>query len=80
MFSFWHLDQLQGSSLETYYIIGKVSSKAVIEAKMSQSKSLLTWLSVLLDDIRLEVRLWAMQMALWLLQVRRALTWSNQRS
>lgn len=71
---------LQGSSLETFYIIGKVSSKAVIEAKMSQSKSLLTWLSVILDGILLEGRLWGMQVALWLLQLRKALSWSNQGS
>ncbi|KAK7281154.1 hypothetical protein RIF29_08885 [Crotalaria pallida] len=68
----------QGSSLETFLIIGKVSSKAVIDAKMSQSKSLLTWFSVELDKIFLEVRLWGMQIALWLLQLRKALTWSNQ--
>ncbi|KAK4277837.1 hypothetical protein QN277_015771 [Acacia crassicarpa] len=71
---------LQGSSMETFYIIGKVSSKAVIEAKMSQSKSLGAWLRVILEDMILEVRLWGMQMALWLLQVRKALSWSNQAS
>ncbi|KAL9332607.1 hypothetical protein ACSQ67_002217 [Phaseolus vulgaris] len=68
----------QGSSLETFFIIGKVSSEAVIEAKMLQSKSLLTWLNVKLDKILLEVRLWGMQMALWVLQLRKALSWSNQ--
>ncbi|KAK7379366.1 hypothetical protein VNO80_04824 [Phaseolus coccineus] len=69
---------LQGSSLETFFIIGKVSSEAVIEAKMLQSKSILTWLNVKLDKILLEVRLWGMQMALWVLQLRKALSWSNQ--
>ncbi|XP_014495151.1 putative ABC1 protein At2g40090 isoform X1 [Vigna radiata var. radiata] len=69
---------LQGSSLETFFIIGKVSSEAVIEAKMLKSKSLLTWLNVKLDKILLEVRLWGMQVALWLLQLRKALSWSNQ--
>ncbi|KAL2333357.1 hypothetical protein Fmac_014570 [Flemingia macrophylla] len=69
---------LQGSSLETFFIIGKVSSEAVIEAKLLQSKSLLTWLNVKLDKILLEVRLWGMQVALWLLQLRKALPWSNQ--
>ncbi|XP_061376625.1 putative ABC1 protein At2g40090 [Gastrolobium bilobum] len=68
-----------GSSLETFYIIGKVSSEAFIDSKMSQSKSLLTWFSVKLDKILLEVRLWGMQMALWLLQLRKALAWSKQR-
>ncbi|KAG4975233.1 hypothetical protein JHK87_032054 [Glycine soja] len=69
---------LQGSSLETFFVIGKVSSEAVIEAKMLQSKSLLTWLNVKLDKILLEVRLWGMQVALWLLQLRKSLSWSNQ--
>lgn len=72
--------QLQGSSLETFFIIGKVSSEAVIEAKMSQSKSLVTWFNIKLDKILLELRLWGMQMALWLLQVRKVLSWSNQTS
>ncbi|RDX60785.1 putative ABC1 protein, partial [Mucuna pruriens] len=69
---------IQGSSLETFFIIGKVSSEAVIEAKMLQSKSLLTWLNVKLDKIFLEVRFWGMQAALWLLQLRKTLSWSNQ--
>ncbi|KAK7387453.1 hypothetical protein VNO78_28271 [Psophocarpus tetragonolobus] len=69
---------LQGSSLETFFIIGRVSSEAVIEAKMLQSKSFLTWLNVKLDKILLEVRLWGMQVALWLLQLRKSLSWSNQ--
>ncbi|KAL3581650.1 hypothetical protein D5086_015982 [Populus alba] len=33
---------LQGSSVETFFIIGKVSSKAVVEAKKLQRKSLLS--------------------------------------
>ncbi|KAL2567796.1 hypothetical protein AAZV13_18G025900 [Glycine max] len=69
---------LQGSSLETFFVIGKVSSEAVIEAKMLQSKSLLTWLNIKLDKILLEVRLWGMQVALWLLQLRKSLSWYNQ--
>ncbi|XP_004500484.1 putative ABC1 protein At2g40090 [Cicer arietinum] len=71
---------LQGSSLETFLIIGKVSSEAVIEAKMSQSKSLLTWFNVKLDKILLEIRLWGMQTALWLLQLRKVLSWSHKAS
>ncbi|KAG4920235.1 hypothetical protein JHK86_049048 [Glycine max] len=67
-----------GSSLETFFVIGKVSSEAVIEAKMLQSKSLLTWLNIKLDKILLEVRLWGMQVALWLLQLRKSLSWYNQ--
>ncbi|PNY13043.1 ABC2, partial [Trifolium pratense] len=68
---------IQGSSLETFFIIGKVSSEAVIEAKLSQSKSVVTWFNIKLDKILLEMRLWAMQTALWLLRLRKALAWSH---
>ncbi|XVF40738.1 hypothetical protein PTKIN_Ptkin01aG0139000 [Pterospermum kingtungense] len=67
---------LQGSSLETFLIIGKVSSEAVVEAKMMQKKSLLSWLNILVEEFFVEARLLAMRMALWLLQVRKALTWT----
>lgn len=66
--------QLQGSSVETFFIIGKVSSEAVVEAKKLQRNSLLSRLDVLLEEILLEVRLLGMQIALWLLHLRRALT------
>eukprot|EP00257_Ricinus_communis_P023520 XP_015583524.1 putative ABC1 protein At2g40090 [Ricinus communis] len=68
---------LQGYSLETFFIIGKVSSEAVIEAKKLQRKSFLSRLDIWLEEILLEARLLAMQIALWLLQVRRALTGSS---
>lgn len=66
---------LQGSSLETFMIIGKVASEAVAEAKMSQRRSFLCWINIWLEGILLEARLFGMQIALWLLQVRKALTW-----
>ncbi|KAJ4822898.1 hypothetical protein Tsubulata_035437 [Turnera subulata] len=65
---------LQGSSLETFFIVGKVSSKAVIEAKKLQNKSFLTRFSLWLEDILLDVRLLGMQIALCVLQLRRSLT------
>ncbi|KAJ7959656.1 Protein kinase [Quillaja saponaria] len=68
-------DLLQGSSLESFLIIGKVSSEAIIEAKMLQRKSFLCWLYVWLDEVLLEARLLGMQIALWLLQLKKALTW-----
>lgn len=68
------------TSLKTSCIIGKVSSEAVINAKRSQSKSVLTWFSIKWDKILLEIQLWKMQMFLWLLQVRKALPWSHQAS
>ncbi|PON86614.1 Protein kinase [Trema orientale] len=66
---------LQESSLETFLIIGKISSEAVIEAKLLRSKSLLVRLTVWLDEILLEARLLGMQVALWLLRLKKALCW-----
>ncbi|GAV85603.1 ABC1 domain-containing protein [Cephalotus follicularis] len=63
-----------GSSLETFLIIGRVSSEAVLDAKLLQKKSLLRWLSVWLEGLLLEARLFGMQVGLWLLQLRKALT------
>lgn len=64
---------LQGSSAESFVIIGRVSSKAVIEAKFLQSKSLLRRLSVWLEEILLEARLFSIEIFLWILQIRKAL-------
>ncbi|XP_030491249.2 putative ABC1 protein At2g40090 isoform X1 [Cannabis sativa] len=66
---------LQESSLETFLIIGRISSEAVIEAKLLESKSLLVRLNVWIDEILLDARLFGMQVALWLLQLKRALCW-----
>ncbi|GMJ14466.1 ABC2 homolog 9 [Hibiscus trionum] len=65
---------LQGSSLETFFIIGKVSSEAVVEAKMTQMKSLFSRINIWFEEFLFEARLLALQIALWLLQVRKALT------
>ncbi|XP_039159587.1 putative ABC1 protein At2g40090 [Eucalyptus grandis] len=64
-----------GSSLETFLIIGKISSKAVLEAKKYETRSLVRRLSVWLEEISVEARLLAMQLALWLLHLRKALPW-----
>ncbi|XP_010253873.1 PREDICTED: putative ABC1 protein At2g40090 [Nelumbo nucifera] len=66
---------LQGSSLETFLIIGRVSSDAVTEAKLLQKKSFLSGLCIWLEEVLVEARLLTMQIALWLLQLRKALTW-----
>ncbi|OWM87429.1 putative ABC1 protein At2g40090 isoform X2 [Punica granatum] len=65
---------LQGSSLETFVIIGKISSEAVLEAKMMQRRSLLCLLSIWVEEALLEARLLGMKVALWLLQLRKALS------
>ncbi|XP_071929926.1 putative ABC1 protein At2g40090 isoform X2 [Coffea arabica] len=65
---------MQGSSLESFLIIGRVSSEAVIESKLWQKRSILSRIDVWLERILLEARLFGMHVALWLLLLRRALT------
>lgn len=65
---------MQGSSLETFLIIGRVSSEVVFEAKLLQNRSLVTFLITWLEELLLEARLFSMQIALWLLQVRKAVS------
>ncbi|TYG65742.1 hypothetical protein ES288_D06G211300v1 [Gossypium darwinii] len=65
---------LHGSSLETFLIIGRVSSEAVVEAKMTQMKSLFSWIDIWFEEFLFEARLLALQIAFWLLRVRNALT------
>ncbi|RWR88123.1 putative ATATH9 [Cinnamomum micranthum f. kanehirae] len=64
---------LQGSSLDTFLIVGRVSSEAIVEMKMSQKKSVLSALCIWLEEILLEARFLGMQIALWLLELRKAL-------
>ncbi|KAA3478265.1 ABC1 domain-containing protein [Gossypium australe] len=73
-FSYASLWRLQGSSLETFLIIGRVSSKAVVEAKMTQMKSLFSRIDIWFEEFLFEARLLALQIAFWLLRVRNALT------
>lgn len=68
------LGQMQGSSLESFLIVGRVSSEAVIESMLWQKRSILSRIDVWLEKIFLEARLFGMHVALWLLQLRRALT------
>ncbi|KAG9160200.1 hypothetical protein Leryth_021075 [Lithospermum erythrorhizon] len=65
---------LQGSSLESFFIVGSVSSKAVTEANFSQQLSLLSWLNSWLEKISVDARLLAMQVALWVLHLQKSLT------
>ncbi|KAL5801088.1 hypothetical protein ACOSQ3_032720 [Xanthoceras sorbifolium] len=68
---------VQGYSPEMFLIIGEVSSKAVIEAKLLQNKSFLRRISVWLEELCLEARLFSIHIFLWLLQLRKALSWSS---
>ncbi|CAM8913585.1 hypothetical protein QQ045_031157 [Rhodiola kirilowii] len=63
----------QGSSLESFLIIGRVSSEAVIEAKRLQARSIFGRMNVWFEEKLLEFRLWVMQLALLLIQYRKAL-------
>ncbi|KAG8390107.1 hypothetical protein BUALT_Bualt01G0049200 [Buddleja alternifolia] len=65
---------MEGSSLETFFIVGKVSSEAVIESKLLQSRSILSRVHVWFEELLLEARLFGMQIALWLLKLQKALT------
>ncbi|XP_022891582.1 putative ABC1 protein At2g40090 isoform X1 [Olea europaea var. sylvestris] len=65
---------MQGSSSETFLIIGRVSSEAVIESKLVQCKSFRSQALVWLEEFQLEARLFIMQIALWLLKLQKALT------
>ncbi|XP_070053108.1 putative ABC1 protein At2g40090 [Nicotiana tomentosiformis] len=65
---------VQGPSLESFLIIGRVSSEAVLESILSQKRSLLSWINFWVQKFLLEGRLCAMHIAVWLLQLRKALT------
>ncbi|KAK9127997.1 hypothetical protein Syun_016794 [Stephania yunnanensis] len=64
---------MQGSSLQTYFITARASSEAIIEAKI-RKWSFLSALSIWLEEILLEVRLLSMEVAMWLLHLRKALS------
>ncbi|KAJ0657964.1 putative ABC-type Cd(2+) transporter [Helianthus annuus] len=65
---------IQRSSVESFIIIGRVSSEALIEEKLSHATSLFTYLFVCFEQISLEARFLIMQVALWILQFRTALS------
>ncbi|KAK1409354.1 hypothetical protein QVD17_35880 [Tagetes erecta] len=63
---------IQRPSVESFIIIGRVSSEALIEEKISHANSLFTFLLVYFEQISLEARFLIMQFALWMLQLRAA--------
>ncbi|XP_075514128.1 putative ABC1 protein At2g40090 isoform X2 [Primulina tabacum] len=66
---------MQGSSLETFLIVGRISSEAVIESRLLQNRSFLARVNVWFEMCLLDARLFAMQIALWLLKLQKALTY-----
>ncbi|KAM0023562.1 putative ABC-type Cd(2+) transporter [Helianthus debilis subsp. tardiflorus] len=65
---------IQRPSVESFIIIGRVSSEALIEEKLSHATSLFTYLFICFEQISLEARFLIMQLALWILQFRTALS------
>ncbi|XP_004240944.1 putative ABC1 protein At2g40090 [Solanum lycopersicum] len=65
---------IQGPSLESFLIIGRVSSEAVLESMLLQKRSLLSWINFWIQKILLEGRVCVMHIAVWLLQLQKALT------
>ncbi|XP_041990359.1 putative ABC1 protein At2g40090 [Salvia splendens] len=65
---------MEGSSVETFLIVGRVSSEAVIESKYLHSKSILSRLHVWFEEFLSEARLLGLQFAVWLLKFQKALT------
>ncbi|KAK6145493.1 hypothetical protein DH2020_022313 [Rehmannia glutinosa] len=65
---------MEGSSLETFLIVGRVSSEAVIESRLLRSRSILSRVHVWFEEFLLEARLLGMQIALWFLKFHKALT------
>ncbi|MFS7967612.1 hypothetical protein Hanom_Chr09g00787731 [Helianthus anomalus] len=57
---------IQRPSMESFIIIGRVSSEALIKEKLSHVASLFTYLFVCFEQISLEVRFLIMQVALWI--------------
>ncbi|CAN4117987.1 unnamed protein product [Withania somnifera] len=65
---------IQRPSPESFLIIGRISSEAVLESMLAQKRSLLSWISFWVQKILLEGRLCIMHIAVWLLQFQKALT------
>ncbi|KAL8218110.1 hypothetical protein R6Q57_021483 [Mikania cordata] len=65
---------LQRPSLESFLIIGRVSSEAVIEEKLLHAKTLSRLISVWFEEISLEARFILMRLALWALQFKKSLS------
>lgn len=64
-----------GPCIETFFITGRVSSEVVAETRnMVESRPLLSSLSVSLEKMLLEARFFSMRIAMWFLQLRKALS------
>lgn len=68
------VDNALGASVNTYVIIGRVSSMAAAELQLSQGSSIWSGLSIYLDKLEVEARLLALQVAAWLISLQRFLS------
>ncbi|KAJ3682659.1 hypothetical protein LUZ60_012886 [Juncus effusus] len=65
---------VEGSPLESFLIIGRASSEAVLEAKCLKNNKAWSWsLSIFMDRLLLEARLLVMKLALYFLLFRKSL-------
>ncbi|KAL4587244.1 hypothetical protein LXL04_000112 [Taraxacum kok-saghyz] len=60
-------------SVESFIIIGRVSSEALIQEKLLRANSVIGLVGVWLEEVSMEVRFLLMEFALWMLHFRRAL-------
>lgn len=67
------VDNALGASVNTYVIIGRVSSMAAAELQLSQGSPIWSRLSIYLDKLEVEVRLLALQVAACLISLQRFL-------
>uniref|UniRef100_J3LRU8 ABC1 atypical kinase-like domain-containing protein n=1 Tax=Oryza brachyantha TaxID=4533 RepID=J3LRU8_ORYBR len=62
-----------GTSLESFVIIGRISSEAVLEAKRRSNRSFLNKLIIWLEEILLEARFFSLKLVLCFMQLKKLL-------
>eukprot|EP01018_Ginkgo_biloba_P033544 Gb_18758 [translate_table: standard] len=67
------VDHALGAPVNTFVIIGRVSSTAVAEMKLSQGTSIWSSLKIYLEKLEVEVRLLGLQVAAWLVSLQKFL-------
>ena len=65
--------QVGGTSLESFMIIGRVSSEAVLDAKRMSQRSFLNRLMIWMDEVMLEARFFSLKLMLCFMQLRKLL-------
>lgn len=66
--------QVEGSPLESFLIIGRISSEAILDAKRTiNGRKICSRISISVEHLLLEAQLLAMKLAVWLLLLRNSL-------